>query len=214
MRVDRPPGLGLAFCERPVCLLLPWGALCPPVHFCGGFAFPAPRSVPPICSVGALRPPGILSGGVRFPRPPGDSFSRQRVTRRLGGGLPPPPPKLPWAVFRQGFAFAHPSRRGLGRLLSLDPEWVSCCLVVTGDATSTRRCCAMASWLTALINILLGSTSAAYLGEPDWGNHSKKESPLLLESWERTNKLCFIGSGGRVAQPLAETGKGHVEGKR
>ena len=92
------------------------------------------------CAVGALRPPALLLQRVSFPRPPGDSFSRQRVTRRLGGGQPPPPPKIPRAVFRQGFAFAHPSRQRLERLQSLGPGWAGCYLVVTGDADGVGTC--------------------------------------------------------------------------
>ena len=71
----------------------------------------------------------------------------------------------------------------------------------------------MTSWLTTLINILLGRTSAAYFGEPDWENSSKKESPLLLESWERGKQAVFHRERVSEAQPLAETGKGHVGGK-
>ena len=37
-------------------------------------------------------------------------------------GLPPPPPKSLPPVFRQGFAFAHPSRQRLRRLLSQNPK--------------------------------------------------------------------------------------------
>ena len=72
----------------------------------------------------------------------------------------------------------------------------------------------MTSWPSALINILLGSTSAAYLGELNWGNHSKKESPLPTGKLGEGKQAMFHRERVSEAQPLAETGEGHVGGNR
>ena len=52
----------------------------------------------------------------------------------------------------------------------------------------------MTSWPSALINILLGSTSAACLGETGWGEfwkHKKVSFPVgRFSSWQREGKAA------------------------
>ena len=69
----------------------------------------------------------------------------------------------------------------------------------------------MAGWEWAVLFLPPGQG----LHHPPGRTMPKKEKALFrADSRKRANRLCFIGSGGRVAQPLAKTGKGHVGGKR
>lgn len=102
-----PPGLGLPLCGAEV----------------RGTCGPHTPGIETVFSaMGALRPPAFFLVWVSPHRPPGYSFSRERVPRTLGGGIPRHPQSYFCRSSAKGSSPTHPSRQRLGRLRSRGPR--------------------------------------------------------------------------------------------